>query len=89
MPLPGYRSTGGYGTDVSVPADPKTGGIYHCAVAILKAVSYLETRPEVDPNRIGMAGSSWGGYFTTLLAGLDPRLKAAAPMFGCGGFAAR
>jgi hypothetical protein len=38
----------------------------------------------VDKNRIGMAGSSWGGFYTTLMAGVDPRLKAAACFFGCG-----
>ena len=83
-PLPGYRSTGNYPTDMELEDDPKASGIYHCAVALLKAVSYLQSRPEVDPQRIGMAGSSWGGFFTTLMASLDPRLKAASAMFGCG-----
>jgi len=83
-PMPGYRSTGGYGVSLDLKGDPKQNGIYHTAVALLKAVSYLRSRPEVDKNRIGMAGSSWGGFFTTLMAGIDPRLKAASAMFGCG-----
>jgi len=83
-PLPGYRSTGAYNVYVGLDGDPKASGVYHCAVALLKAVTYLQSRPEVDPARIGMAGSSWGGFFTTLMAGVDPRLKAASAMFGCG-----
>jgi len=86
FPIPGYRSTGDYPIN-SAPTmgdDPKQAPIYHGAVALLKAVAYLESRPEVDKNRIGMAGSSWGGFFTTLMAGVDPRLKAASSMFGAG-----
>jgi dienelactone hydrolase len=86
FPIPGYRSTGGYpiNSGLELGADPRRAPIYHGAVALLRAVSYLASRPEVDRERIGMAGSSWGGFFTTLMAGLDPRLKAASSMYGCG-----
>lgn len=40
-------------------------------------VDYLETRPEVDPNRIGMMGLSQGGVMTTFTAAAEPRIKAA------------
>src|SRR5260370_23823550 len=48
FPNTGYRSTGNYpiNTGLHLPADPKQAPIYHGAVALLKAVSYLETRPE-------------------------------------------
>src|SRR5262249_15966508 len=61
FPMPGYRSTGGYPivSGLEVGDDPRKAPIYHGAVALLKAVSYLESRPEVDKDRIGMAGSSW------------------------------
>lgn len=86
FPMPGYRSTGGYPIVSSLEAgtDPKRAPIYHGAVALLKAVSYLESRPEVDRNRIGMCGSSWGGFYTTLMTGVDPRLKVGSAMFGTG-----
>ncbi len=45
----------------------------------MRAIDYLETRPEVDPQRIGAAGCSGGGCLTTYIAALDPRIKAAAP----------
>lgn len=86
FPIKGYRSTGGYpiNSGLSSAPDPKTAPIYHGAVALLKAVSYLESRPEVDKDKIGMCGSSWGGFYTTLMVGIDPRLKVGSAMFGCG-----
>ena len=86
FPIPGYRSTGGYliNSDLTLTDDPKQAPIYHGAVALIKAVTFLQSREEVDPDRIGMAGSSWGGFFTTLMIGVDPRLKAGSAMFGCG-----
>src|SRR5207253_5869723 len=43
----------------------------------IRTVDYLQTRPEVDPNRIACAGLSVGGWRSVFLAGLDPRIKAA------------
>ncbi|MGN1141143.1 MAG: alpha/beta hydrolase family protein [Oliverpabstia sp.] len=40
-------------------------------------IDYLETMPEVDPNRIGMMGLSQGGTMTTFTAAVEPRIKAA------------
>ena len=85
FPLHGYRSTGGYPlAGLVVGDDPPKAPLAHCAVALLKAVTYLESRPEVDKDRIGMAGSSWGGFMTTLMVGVDPRLKAGSCFFGTG-----
>jgi len=40
-----------------------------------QAVSYLASRPEVDPARLGVFGLSMGATKAWWLAGLDPRLK--------------
>jgi hypothetical protein len=40
-------------------------------------VDYLQTRPEVDPERIGMMGLSQGGTMTTFTTAAEPRIKAA------------
>ena len=40
-------------------------------------VDYLTTRPEVDPERIGMMGLSQGGTMTTFATAAEPRIKAA------------
>lgn len=42
-----------------------------------RALDYLETRKEVDPNRFGCIGSSGGGTQTTYILGLDERIKVA------------
>ena len=41
------------------------------------AVSYLQSRPEVDPDRIGCAGLSYGGTMTLFTTVLDERIKCA------------
>ncbi|MHC4166637.1 MAG: alpha/beta hydrolase family protein [Planctomycetota bacterium] len=45
----------------------------------MRAIDYLQSRPEVDPARIGCAGLSGGGTQTSYLMALDERIKAAAP----------
>ena len=40
-------------------------------------VDYLQSRPEVDPDRIGMMGLSQGGTMTTFTSAVEPRIKAA------------
>lgn len=45
----------------------------------MRAIDYLVSRPEVDPERIGASGCSGGGTQTTYIAALDPRVKANAP----------
>ncbi|MBM3785962.1 MAG: hypothetical protein FJW30_16505 [Acidobacteria bacterium] len=42
-----------------------------------KALDFLCARPDVDAARVGCAGLSGGGLRTVMLAGLDPRIKAA------------
>jgi len=56
----------------------------HAVSAGILANSLLRSLPEVDPERIGVTGISWGGYLTSLLAGVDQRFKFAVPVYGCG-----
>jgi dienelactone hydrolase len=51
------------------------------------ALEYLLSRPEVDPQRVGMTGASGGGYNTWITAALDDRIAAAVPVVGTSEFA--
>jgi len=45
----------------------------------IRAVDYLLTRKEVDPERIGITGRSGGGTQSAYIAAFDDRIYAAAP----------
>jgi uncharacterized protein len=51
---------------------------------IRNAISFVETLPEVDPNRIGLWGTSFGGANAPYAAGVDTRIKAAVGQVGFG-----
>jgi hypothetical protein len=57
---------------------------WHAVADVLLAHSLLAARPDVDADRIGVTGISWGGYLTSIVAGVDPWLKLAVPVYGCG-----
>lgn len=48
----------------------------------MRALDYLESRPEVDRTRLGMTGRSGGGAYTWFTAALDERVKVAVPVAG-------
>jgi len=52
----------------------------------IRAIDYLQTRPEVDGERIGCVGLSWGGTHTIYTAALDERIKVAVVSGYFGGF---
>ena len=48
----------------------------------IRALDYLETRPEVDTQRIGVTGRSGGGAYSWWIAALDDRIQVAVPVAG-------
>lgn len=52
-----------------------------------RALDMLQALPEVDPERIGFVGFSYGGWIGALLASVEPRLAAAVLMAPTGGLA--
>ncbi|MDD4870241.1 MAG: acetylxylan esterase [Kiritimatiellae bacterium] len=57
---------------------------YHAVADAILAHSLLRSMPDVDADRIGLTGISWGGYLTCIIAGVDERFRFAAPVYGCG-----
>jgi dienelactone hydrolase len=60
--------------------------LYDTVWDVMRLVDYLETRPDVDPKRIGVMGISRGGTEAYLAAAVDPRMAAAVPIIGVQGF---
>jgi dienelactone hydrolase len=48
----------------------------------IRGIDYLCSRPDVDPERIGVTGISGGGATTVWVAAADERVKVAAPVSG-------
>ncbi|EDY18096.1 conserved hypothetical protein [Chthoniobacter flavus Ellin428] len=48
----------------------------------IRALDYLETRPEVDRTKFGLTGRSGGGAYSWYIAALDERIKVAVPTAG-------
>ncbi|MDO5581822.1 MAG: acetylxylan esterase [Planctomycetia bacterium] len=46
---------------------------------MMRALDYLQSRPDVDPNRLGVLGNSGGGTQSSYIMALDDRIQAAAP----------
>ncbi len=46
----------------------------------MRAIDYLCTRDDVDPERIGCTGASGGGNQTMYVSALDERIKASCPV---------
>lgn len=68
--------------DMDKPRDQQW--MYHAVADIMIAHSLLRSMDEVDAERIGLTGISWGGVLSSLTAGVDDRFIFSAPVYGCG-----
>ena len=68
--------------DVEKPLEEQW--MYHAISDVMLAHSLLRSLPEVDADRIGMTGISWGGVLSSLISGVDDRFKCAMPVYGAG-----
>lgn len=57
---------------------------YRAVATVLKSHSFLRSLPEIDKEKIGLTGISWGGYLALISSGVDKRYKFTAPVYGCG-----
>lgn len=58
--------------------------IYHAVLAQMRAVTFLRTREQVDRERIGLVGVSWGGATGLITTSLDKRIKCFVNVYGSG-----
>ena len=54
---------------------------------VIRALDYLETRPEIDSSRFAMTGRSGGAAMSWFAAAVEPRIKVAIPIMGIGTYA--
>lgn len=57
---------------------------YHAVADIMRAHSLLRSLSCVDSDRTAATGISWGGYLTSMTAGIDDRFRVVVPVYGCG-----
>jgi dienelactone hydrolase len=50
------------------------------------ATAWLGSRPEIDPKRLGILGTSLGSFMAALTGEMEPRLGRVAVLLGGGGF---
>lgn len=65
--------------------DIRKSWLYVYVYAILRSITYLQTRPEVDAEAIAVTGFSMGGIATFIANGVDDRIRAALPVAAAGG----
>ncbi|SDF62808.1 Cephalosporin-C deacetylase [Mucilaginibacter pineti] len=61
---------------ISLNVDDKNKYVLRGAIMdCVRAMDFIYSRPELDPNRIEVSGGSMGGFLASALAGLDSRAK--------------
>jgi len=55
---------------------------YDYEVPVSAVIDWIETRPDIDPSRLGVWGVSLGGYYAPRAAAFDPRIKACIALTG-------
>lgn len=58
-------------------------------LALSRALDVLLSLPQADPERVGVAGLSGGGWQTILISALDPRVTLCNPVAGYSSFRTR
>lgn len=78
---PGPSRVGVFG-DYAKPIEQQW--YYHAVAQVVIAHSLIRSFPEVNAEKIGVTGISWGGTLTSTMMGVDNRFKFAVPVYGCG-----
>ena len=60
-------------------------GIRQTVLDLRLATAWMESRPEIDPKRLGILGTSLGSFMASLTAEMEPKLGRVALLLGGGG----
>ena len=66
------------------PYDYQNSWVYHSVTNVVLCHNYLRSLSNVNADKIGVTGISWGGYITNIVSGVDNRFSAFAPVYGSG-----
>ena len=58
--------------------------VYHSVTNVILCHNYLRSLSNVNADKIGITGISWGGFITNIVSGVDTRFSAFAPVYGSG-----
>lgn len=72
--------------DLAEETDIRNSWMRHYAMSAARAVTYLHTLDEVDPNAVGVSGWSRGGLCSLLAAAVDRRIRLCVPIAATGDF---
>lgn len=57
---------------------------YHAVAQVVRAHSLVRSFPEVNPEKTGIIGVSWGAIIAPVAAAVDGRFRFAIASYGCG-----
>jgi dienelactone hydrolase len=77
----GPKRIGWFG-DIALP--DKEQWFYHAVADVVRAHSLLRSFPDINVDKIGLTGISWGGTIVSAVAGVDSRLAFVIPVYGGG-----
>jgi pimeloyl-ACP methyl ester carboxylesterase len=73
-------------TFLNVTSGPQDASLYHSVWAASRALTLLETMPQVRTDAMVVAGNSMGGLATFILSAIDSRVDGSIPMISGGNF---
>ena len=81
----GPRRNGSKERLLSTDVEKSVANITQTVLDCRRAFAWLETRPEVDANRLSLLGTSLGGLVGGVVVGAEPKVRSAALLLSGGG----
>ena len=85
LPLYGPRRPAGAPRFLSPDVNKSLDNVRQAVLDCRRALAWLATRPEVDPGRLGVVGTSLGSFVAGLVAASEPNVRSACLLLSGGG----